>query len=320
VTRHEQSVSHPTHRVNRLRARRLRVLAAATVGGLLVAAAAVLLLLNRPTVYAAENALIARPQAATADSPGAADQFGEVVALGLPALPDLAVSPTVLGRVAARVPDGPPADELGRDVQVSLVPGAGVAKLVVTADDPARAKALATALVDALVATDILEPAARLEPLDPEPQVTVVGTSLPTVLGIGLVVALVVGGGTYAGLRRIRPPGTDVHEVHSALTRAGRPTVAVLDGRDPTLTDRLCALQRAGGLPLRIITVGPGQTDRAEELGSAVRERGVQMSSMNGAPTSVVAILEARTTRPDELTAVAAALPDRSVMLAVVLA
>jgi hypothetical protein len=69
--------------------------------------------------------------------------------------------------------------------------------------------------------------------------------------------------------------------------------VAILDGKDPALTDRLCALQRAGGLPLRIITIGPGQIETAEALRTAIGGRGVQMSSIstNSAPTSVVAVL-----------------------------
>jgi hypothetical protein len=308
--------------VNRLRARRLRVLALASVCGLIVGAVVIALLMNRPAVYAAQNSLIARPAVADAANPEGGGQFGEVVALGLPALPDLAISPTVLEQAARAVPGGPTADELGSLVEVTLVPGAGVAKLTVRADDPDTAARLATSLVDSLVATDILQPAARLEPLDAEPQVVRVNTSIPTVGGIGAVAALVVGAGTYAALRRIRPPGTDVHEVHTAMSRAGRPTVAVLDGKDPTLTDRLCALQRAGGLPLRIITIGPGQTEQADALRAAVGGRGVQLSSTssNSAPTSVVALFDARSTRPDELTAVAAALPARSSMLAVVLA
>jgi hypothetical protein len=289
--------------------------------GLIVGAVVVALLLNRPAVYAAQYSLIARPATATDENPNSAEQFGEIVALGLPALPDLAVSPSVLAIAAAAVPDGPTVDELGSQVEVTLVPGAGVAKLTVRADDPDVAGRLATAMVGALVTTDILQPAARLEPLDDEPQVVRVDTSIPTVGGIGLVAAVVVGAAAYAALRRIRPPGTDVHEVHTAMSRAGRPTVAILDGRDPALTDRLCALQRAGGLPLRIITIGPGQTDRADALRTSVGGRGVQLSSAstNSAPTSVVAVFDARSTRPDELTAVAAALPERSAMLAVVM-
>ncbi|MCO1658239.1 hypothetical protein [Pseudonocardia humida] len=299
----------------------MRVLALASICGLAVGAVVVALLLNRPAVFAAQNSLIARPAAASVENPDAAGQFGEVVALGLPALPDLAVSSSVLQAAADAVPGGPTADELASQVEVTLVPGAGVAKLTVRAGDPDQAGRLATALVGALVATDILQPAARLEPLDAEPQVVRVDTSIPTVGGIGLVAALVVGAATYAALRRIRPPGTDVHEVHTAMSRAGRPTVAILDGKDPALTDRLCALQRAGGLPLRIITIGPGQSDKADELRTAVNGRGVQLSSAstNSAPTSVVAVFDARSTRPDELTAVAAALPERSRMLAVVL-
>ncbi|WP_214405739.1 hypothetical protein [Pseudonocardia lacus] len=302
----------------------MRVLALASICGLAVGAVVVALLLNRPAVFAAQNSLIARPAAATADNPDAAGQFGEVVALGLPALPDLAVSSTILEAAARAVPDGPPADELASQVEMTLVPGAGVAKLTVRASDPDQAGRLATALVGALVATDFLQPAARLEVLDPEPQVVRVDTSIPTVGGIGLVTAVVVGAAAYAALRRIRPPGTDVHEVHTAMSRAGRPTVAILDGKDPALVDRLCALQRAGGLPLRIITIGPGQTDKSDALRAAVSGRGVQLSGMpnsatNSAPTSVVAVFDARSTRPDELTAVAAALPERSKMLAVVL-
>jgi len=308
--------------VNRLRARRLRVLALASICGLAIGAVVVALLLNRPAVFAAQNSLIARPAAVDADNPDAADQFGEVVALGLPALPDLATSPTVLEAAARAVPGGPTADELGSQVEVTLVPGAGVAKLTVRANDPEVAGQLATALIDELVATDILQPAARLEPLDAEPQVVRVDTSIPTVGGIGLVTAVVVGAAAFAALRRIRSPGTDVHEVHTAMSRAGRPTVAILDGNDPALTDRLCALQRAGGLPLRIITIGPGQIDKADALRTAIGGRGVQLSSASthSAPTSVVAVFDSRSTRPDELTAVAAALPERSAMLAVVLA
>lgn len=320
--------------MNPLGAHRRRRAGSAVLAGLLIGGVVAAVLLTRAPIYRAETSVIARP---VSDILGpAATQFGEVVSLGLPALPELASSPTVLQDVSDAVPGAPDVDALADDIDVALLPGTGVARITVRADDPDLAAALADGVVDRLIAADVLEPAARLERLDEAPRVGRSGPSVSSAVGIGLAVALAVGGAVLAGLRRVRPRGTDVRGVHAALERAGQPPVAVLDGRDPVLAERIAALQQVRRHPLRVLAVGPGRTDRVDELRTLLGERGVELvdpgepggpgadAAGNDAATragsaSVIAVLEARRTAPDELAAAVAALPDRSAMLAVIL-
>lgn len=313
-------------RVNVLSAARRRRAAAAVLVGAVVAGVVGAALLLRAPGWTAETSLIARPS--TDILAPASTQFGEVVALGLPALPELATTPSVLEGVRARVPDAPPLEDLARHVEVALVPGAGVARVTVRAADEDLAARLDSALVEELVAADVLAPAARFAPLDDTPRTTRVGTSLTTAAAGALAAGLLAGAATAAAVGWSRRRGTDAAAVREALERAGHAPVAVLDGRDPAVTDRIVALQRAGGRPLRVVVVGP-DGDGASRLRTALGERSVPVVDDGAAPgaavngtagpeAAVVAVLDGRTTAPDELSAATAALRGASV-LAVVL-
>jgi hypothetical protein len=309
--------------VNVLRADRRQRLVAGLVAGVLVGAAVAGALLARPAVFEGESSLIARPVSDILTP--ASTQFGEVVALGLPALPELAASPSVLGRVVAAVPGAPSADELAGDVDVALVPGAGVARVTVRAGSAELAGALTVAVVQALIATDVLEPAARFEALDDTPRVSDVGPTPASALAIGLAAAIVAGVVAALVAGRMRSRATDVRGIQAALERAGHPPVAVLDGSDRTLGDRISALQRASGRPVRVLAVGPGRAERVVEIRRGLGEHDVPVDGDDADPTaarvpaSVVAVLDARATTPDELAAATATLPEKSAVIAVVL-
>lgn len=303
--------------VNVLSGARRRRTTAVTLVAVGVAGLVGATLLLRAPVWSAETSLIAQPTVGVL--PSTSSQFGEVVALGLPALPELASTPSVLEAVRSRVPDAPPVDELAQDVEVALVPGAGVARVTVRAGEGDLAARLDTALVEAIVAADVLAPVARFEPLDDTPRVTQVGMPATTAAAGALAAGLLAGGAVAVATGWTRRRGTDAPTVRDALERAGHPPVAVLDGRDPALADRIVSLQRAGGRPLRLLAVGPSRVGvgrlRASLTGRAVPVLDGPVDPVSGSTASVVAVLDGRTTAPDELAAALRGVPVLAVVL-----
>jgi hypothetical protein len=268
--------------------------------------------LTRGEEYQGRVSLLAEPAAGQVD--GAAPQYGEVVSLALPALVELARSPSVL-QAAAPVSGYPPED-LGDRVSVELVPASGLARLSVRAPSAEQAGATATALGKAMIDANLLAPVGRLRVLDPRPDVAAVAPDAPLVTGLALVAAVAAGLAT-AAVRRSTPArlrgGTGA--MRRALAAAGihRP-VAVVRGDDPAAADRLAVLARAAGRPLRVLPVSPGLTEPAAKLAATLPDGG------SGDGTSIVAVAAAGRHRYDELTAAVGVLPSDAVLVAVVLA
>jgi hypothetical protein len=289
--------------------RRTTALSAAVglVTGLLV----LLVGLTRGEEYSGRVSLLAEP---AGQEGGAAPQYGEVVSLALPALVELARSPSVL-RTAAPASGYSP-EELGKQVAVELVPASGLARLSVRAPSAQRAGAAATALGKAMIDANLLAPVGRLRSLDPRPDVVAVAPDAPLVTGLALVAAVAAGLAT-AAVRRLTParlrggPGA----VRRALAAAGihRP-VAVLSAGDPEAADRLAVLGHAAGRALRVVPVGPDLAETADKLAATLPEGG------SGEGSSVVAVAAAGRHRHDELTAAVSVLPADAVLVAVVLA
>ncbi|MEV4148797.1 hypothetical protein AB0J40_34425 [Amycolatopsis sp. NPDC049691] len=276
--------------------------AALSVAVALLAGALVLVIgLARGEEYQGRVSLLATPAADAA-------QYGEVVSLTLPALVELARSPSVL-KAAAPVSGYSP-DELGGHVSVELVPASGLARLSVRAATAERAGAAATALGKAMIDADLLAPAGKLRTLDPRPEVVAVAPDTPLVLGLALVGAVAAGLAT-AALRRLAPGGGP-RPVRRALAAAGihRP-VAVLRADDPAVADRLAVLGDAGGRPVRVLPVRPELAETAAKLAAGLPE-----GENDG--VSVVAVTAGR--RQEELTAAVSVLPADAVLVAVVLA
>ncbi|MEV6829527.1 hypothetical protein [Amycolatopsis sp. NPDC051102] len=271
----------------------------------LVAGALVLLVgLTRGAEYQGRVSLLATPAAAD----GA--PYGEVVSLALPALVELARSPSVL-QAAAPVSGYAP-DELAGHVSVELVPASGLARLSVRAATPERAAAAATALGKAMIDADLLAPAAKLRTLDPRPDVVTVAPDAALVLGLALVGAVAAGLATAAA-RRLTPGGAGPGPVRRALAAAGvRRPVAVLREDDPAAADRLAVLCRAAGRPVRVLPVAPELAETAAKLAAGLPDE-------PGDGASVVAVTPAGRQQA-ELTAAVGVLPADAVLVAVVLA
>ncbi|MGW3962490.1 hypothetical protein ACWED2_21905 [Amycolatopsis sp. NPDC005003] len=278
----------------------VRIVAVALVAGALV----LLVGLTRGEEYQGRVSLLAGPAAAD----GA--PYGEVVSLALPALVELARSPSVL-QAAAPVSGYSP-DELAGHVSVELVPASGLARLSVRAPSADRAGATATALGKAMIDADLLAPAGKLRTLDPRPEIVTVAPDVPLVTGLALVAAIAAGLAT-AALRRLTPGGAGPGPVRRALAAAGvhRP-VAVLREEDPSAADRLAVLCRAAGRPARVLPVTPELTEAAAKLAAGLPEE-------HGEGASVVAVTTAGRHQA-ELTAAVGVLPGDAVLVAVVLA
>jgi hypothetical protein len=294
---------------------RLWVGARAGMAGVLVFAAVLAAVLAAPARYQGTVGMVARPttgSSAVISDDVASTGYGEVVSLALPALPELAVGPSLLAGVASEVPGSPAAEALRPDVSVELVPGSGVARVGVRADDPDRAAALAEALSRRIEAAGPLAPAGVLAPVDRRAVVSEVSPG--TVLGAGL--ALVAGLVAAAAVTALLlPRRRDVP--HAALLRAvaatGREPVAVLDVADPVLRERLRLL--AGDTVPRVVAAGPGLEDPVRALAAG-------LGSVDGGPgerRTVVAVADRLRTGTDELSGTVAALPADADLVAVVL-
>lgn len=281
-----------------------RTALSSVAAALLVGALVLLVGLTRGAEYQGRVSLLATPAAAD----GA--PYGEVVSLALPALVELARSPSVL-QAAAPV-SGYSADELAGHVSVELVPASGLARLSVRAASAEQAGATATALAKAMIGADLLAPAAKLRTLDPRPEVVAVAPDAPLVAGLALVGAVAAGLAT-AALRRLTPGGGGPGPVRRALAAAGihRP-VAVLREDDPAAADRLAVLCRAAGRPVRVLPVVPELAETAAKLAAGLPEE-------HGEGASVVAVATPGRQQAG-LTAAVGVLPADAVLVAVVLA
>jgi len=269
---------------------------------LLVGALVLVVGLTRGPEYQGRVSLLAAPAAAD----GA--PYGEVVSLALPALVELARSPSVLA--AAAPVSGYGADELAGHVSVELVPASGLARLSVRAPSAEQAGAAAMALGKAMIDADLLAPAGKLRTLDSRPEVVTVAPDVPLVVGLAMVGAVAAGLAT-AAVRRLTPGGAG--PVRRALAAAGvhRP-VALVREEDPSAADRLAVLCRAAGRPVRVVPVTPSVTEVAAKLAAGLPEE-------SGEGASVVAVT-AGGRKQAELTAAVGVLPADAVLVAVVLA
>ncbi|WP_244162581.1 hypothetical protein [Amycolatopsis regifaucium] len=263
--------------------------------------------LTRDEQYLGRVSLLAEP---SAQADGATAQYGEVVSLALPALVELARSPSVLR--AAAPGSGFSPEELGPRVSVELVPASGLARLSVRSASTEQAEATASALGKAMIDANLLAPAGRLRLLDPRPDVITLAPDVPLVAGLALVAAVAAGLATVA-IRRLKPGGLrgEAGPVRRSLAAAGiRRPVAVLHGADPEAADRLAVLGLAAGRGLRVVPVAPEFSEAAVKLAAALPV------DLTGTGTSVVVVTGPR--RYDELTAIAGVLPADAVLMAVV--
>lgn len=240
-------------------------------------------------------------------------QYGEVVAMGVPALAELARTPSVLGAAAAA--SGTTVEELAGRVGVELVPASGLARLSVRAPSAAQAEQAVTALTSAMMSIDLLAPDGELRLLDSTPETRRVAPDHALAAGLALAAAALAGVATAAArhLRRTRPGDA----VRAALASAGvRHPVAVVREDDPALAERLALLCEAAARPARVLAVVPELADRAESLAEGLPDK-------TGEPaegSAVIAVVRGAAARQDELGVVVGALRPDAAVVAVVLA
>jgi hypothetical protein len=277
-------------------------LLAATLTGLTVLLATVL----RDDEYEARVSLLATPAAPVA---GATAQYGEVVSLTLPALVEIARSPSVLHAAAAHTGMSP--EDLGEQVAVELVPASGLARFSVRGGSAAEAGDAAIALARAVIGADLLAPAGMLRLLDPRPDVAQVAPDRPLGAGLALAAAAVAGI-TAATLCRLHRPGH--RAVRAALATAGvHHPVTTARADEPELAERLSALCAAADRSARVVAVAPALAGEATALAKRM-----DVEHRHAGGTAVIALIHRG--RQDDLAAVVGALPTDSVLLGVVLA
>lgn len=281
------------------------------VAGLLVAALTGLTVLLatelRGDEYEARVGLLATP---TTPVTGTTAQYGEVVSLTLPALVEVARSPSVLHTAAEGT--GMSAAELGEHVAVELVPASGLARLSVRGETAAQAGAAALALARSVIGEDLLAPAGTLRLLDTRPDVAQVAPDRQLGAGLALAAAVVAGIAT-AAFFHVQRPGNGA--VRSALHAAGvHHPVATARAGEPDLPERLSTLCAAAARSPRVVAVVPALAGEA----TALAERMTVEHDRHTVGTAVIALT--RRGRQDDLAAVIGALPADNVLLGVVLA
>ncbi|WP_433261922.1 hypothetical protein ACQPZF_28130 [Actinosynnema sp. CS-041913] len=276
---------------------RVRLLVESVVVALVVGALVLLATVVKGEEYQGRVSLLAGP--AGTEAP----QYGEVVALSLPALVEVARSPSVLSR----------AGTAAAQVTVEVVPASGLARLSVRAPTAGQARDGAAAVARAVVQADLLAPAAKLRLLD-TPQVTRIAPDWPLAVGLAFAAAVVAGLAT-AALRHLRRTRV-TDSVRAALSAAGvGHPVAVVRDDDPGLVDRLTVLCDAAVRPARVVAVLPALAERAESLAE-------QLPDKTSEPADGVALIAVAPLggRQDELASVVGALPAGTTVVAVVLA
>jgi hypothetical protein len=292
--------------VHKVLSRLGRPVAAGIVAAALVGLVVLLVTELRGDRYEARIGLLA---AATGTAAG--PQYGEVVSLTLPALVELARSPSVIGAAAATTGLDPA--ELTEGVAVELVPASGLARLAVVGPTPEQSGMAATAISRAMIDADLLAPAGTLRLLDERPDVTQVAPDRRLGVGLALAAAAVAGVSTGA-LRHLRRGPAGQHAVSTALAAAGvHQPVTTLSAADPGLAGQLRTLCDAVARPVRVVPVASDLTAQAEALAGQVPE------SAGEAPADAVVVVARAGRRQDDLAAVAGVLPGATVLIAVVL-
>ncbi|MEC3977320.1 hypothetical protein [Amycolatopsis sp. H20-H5] len=291
-----------------------RSLVVALVVGVLVGVLVLVVGLTRGAEYQGRVSLLAGPAQQTE---GPAPQYGEVVSLALPALVELARSPSVL-QAAAPVSGYSP-DELGNRVSVELVPASGLARLSVRAASAQQAGAAALAIAKSMIDADLLAPVGKLRTLDKQAETIEVAPDRLLVIGLALAAAVAAGVAAAAILRLRSGRGrADEEAVRRALSAAGSHSpVTLLREADPAVADRLAVLCRAAGKTARVLAATPALAEQAAKLSAGI-PAGDQ--SEVDAGTAVIVVTHAGRTKQDELTAAVGVLPYTATLVAVVLA
>ena len=303
--------------------RRWRAALFGLVTALIVGAAVSAAVLLQPPEYEGRVGLIAVPTPEVPLPPNSQSNtasFGEVVSLALPALSELATTPSALEATAAAVPGAPSPEDIGASVAVEQLPGSGVVRLSVRAPTPEQAGALTMALARQVAGTNTLAPIARLELLDDQATITQTAPNITFGVGLALLAGIVAGVGVGFFLLPYRARRSAGETVLAAVKEAGRSPVAVLHADDPLFSHRVAALQQAAARPLRVVPLGPELDERTAHIRGSLAEASTPLSNNGGSSNAaVLAVADRKHTTADEIVAAVEALPSRAKLVAVVL-
>jgi hypothetical protein len=256
-----------------------RALVPALLAAIITLAAVVGLMLSRPPSYLVRVGLIATPVTHPSLTAQTTD-FGQVVTMAMPSLPEFVVADDVLSAIHDQVPGAPAAGVLRSAITVELVPASGVARIAVTTDDPTVSRKVLAVVLAEIAKADLLAPVATLKTIgssDPAPQV--VGRDVMLAAGIGLVAAIAVSLLTVVLVQTVRPrllTRADVERIVDSLfeNEVGPPVVEVRpDGRGLDLLSAYLLAQDPHLVDIRVATCGPAFAgDFGRQLRTSLRK------------------------------------------------
>ncbi len=242
-----------------------RPIASAIAVGVLVAAAIMLVALTRPTEYTARIGLLAAPTAEAPQSPPSAD-FPAVVSLSMAAVVEAAHSPSVVAKASSVTNGALSPQQVFDAVSVELVPGSGLARVMVKASSPIVAADVASSIGNDLVGQNLFGSAGGLRLLDSRPDVREVQPDMALNGGLAMAAGVTAAVAMFGLMTLVRP--SDRKRIERALGAAGiRNPVAIVDGGDPTdVVREIERIAKASGQPLRVIPLTRSTERDAEKL------------------------------------------------------
>jgi capsular polysaccharide biosynthesis protein len=295
-----------------------RPIASAIGVGVLVAAAIMLVAVTRPTEYTARIGLLAAPAAEAPQSPPSAD-FPAVVSLSMAAVVEAAHSPSVVAKASSATNGALSPQQVFDAVSVELVPGSGLARVMVKASSPIVAADVASSIGNDLVGQNLFGPAGGLRLLDSRPDVREVQPDIALNGGLAMAAGVTAAVAMFGLMTLVRP--SDRKRIEHALGAAGiRNPVAIVDGGDPSdVVREIERIAKASGQPLRVIPLTKSTERDAEKLSLELDLAGVRVAEDDRAYNSPVVGVVTKDDSMTDLRCMAAAIAPSTRLLAVVL-
>lgn len=284
-----------------------RALVPALVAAALAMGVVMLLLLTREPTYQARVGIVATPSTPPKD---AVADYGSVVSLAMPALPELAVSAPVVREAIAQVP-GMTQDLVAQSITVEVVPASGVARVTATGRSSDSATKLLDVVVDQILTSRLLSPVAKFEVIGTVDVIPVQVRPDPLLsVGLGALAAAVVGLLAVAAMQAIRPKLLTLEDVervvHTVDRTSGahrrpreRPVVAALGRRKQGLDLLLSRLTEAApqATHVRSYAADPGDGENLGQLISARLRHGAPPAGPGDTGESELALVTVRLRR-----------------------
>ncbi len=253
-----------------LAALRRALVPAVLVAGL-VLALVLAVLMTRGATYESRVSLVATP---VAELGAERLEFGAVVSVVMPAIPEVAVSTGVLDRLQGGPAGALTAEELASSVAVELVPASGVARITVTTDDAAQSSSVLQAIVAEVRQGSLLSPVGRFLLIgSTEVPPTQVRPDSTLALGLAILAAGTAGLLAVAAVQVLRPVLLTVSDVERVVRDSTTPHVPVTSVRGANGLDLLSAHLMVGAPGVRSVRVFTERGAGDEQLAVTVAAR-----------------------------------------------